>query len=81
MRMDLAGERFQVEDRYQVELPPGNHLIVVAGAHLGEPAYNFDHPNIAAKKSRLFEFKPKPSRSAVCPVRPTNGRLAPAHKR
>ena len=57
MRMDLAGERFQVEDDYRVELPPGNHLIVIAGAHLGEPAYNFDHPNIAAKKSEVFEFK------------------------
>ena len=57
MRMDLAGERFQVEEGYQVELPPGDHLIVVAGAHLGKPAYDFDHPNIAAKKSELFEFK------------------------
>ena len=57
MRMDLAGERFQVEEGYQVELPPGDHLIVVAGAHMGEPAYDFDHPNIAAKKSELLEFK------------------------
>ena len=57
MRMDLAGERFQVEGGYRVELPPGNHLIVVAGANMGEPAYDFDHPNIAAKKSELFEFK------------------------
>jgi hypothetical protein len=55
--MDLAGERFQVGDDYHVELPPGNHLIVVAGAHMGEPAYDFDHPNIAAKKSERFEFK------------------------
>jgi hypothetical protein len=55
--MDLAGERFQVDETYQVELPPGDHLIVVAGAHLGKPAYDFDHPNIAAKKSELFEFK------------------------
>jgi hypothetical protein len=55
--MDLAGERFQVEERYEVRLPPGNHLIVVAGAHLGESGYDFDHPNIAAKKSELFEFK------------------------
>ena len=57
MRMDLAGERFQVEEHYQVLLPPGNHLIVVAGAHFGAPAYNFDHPNVAAKKSELAEFK------------------------
>ena len=57
MRMDLAGERFQVEKGYEVWLPPGDHLIVVAGAHLGEPGYDFDHPNIAAKKSELFEFK------------------------
>jgi len=57
MQMNLAGERFQVEEGYQVRLPPGDHLIVVAGAHLGKPGYNFDHPNIAAKKSELFEFK------------------------
>ena len=57
MRMDLAGERFQVEEGYQVELPPDNHLTVVAGALLGEPAYDFDHPNVAAKKSAVFEFK------------------------
>jgi hypothetical protein len=55
--MDLAGERFPVEERYEVRLPPGDHLIVVAVAHLGEPGYDFDHPNIAAKKSELFEFK------------------------
>lgn len=57
MRMDLAGERFQVEDGYEVRLPPGNHLIVVADACMGEPAYAFDHPNVAAKRSELFEFK------------------------
>ena len=57
MRMDLAGERFEVEEGYRVDLPPGNHLIVVAGVKMGEPAYDFDHPNIVAKKSELFEFK------------------------
>lgn len=57
MRMDLAGERFQVEEGYQVELPPGNHLTVIAGVPLGEPGYDFDHPNVAAKKSEWFEFK------------------------
>ncbi len=57
MRMDLAGERFQVEEGYQVELPPDNHLTVVAGALLGEPAYDFDHLNVVAKKSDVFEFK------------------------
>jgi hypothetical protein len=55
--MDLAGEQFQVEDRYKVKLPPGDHLTIVAGAHFGEPAYNFDHPDIAAKKSEVFEFR------------------------
>jgi hypothetical protein len=55
--MDLAGERFQVGDDYRVELPPGDHLIVIAGAHMAEPAHAFDHPNIVAKKSELFEFK------------------------
>ncbi len=57
MRMDLAGEKFQVEAGYEVEIPLGDHLIVVAGAHMGEPAYDFDGPTLAAKKSELFEFK------------------------
>lgn len=57
MRMDLAGERFQVEEGYEVHLPPGDHLIVLAGAHLGDSGYDFDHPNIAAKRSELFELK------------------------
>ena len=57
MRMDLAGDTFQVEADYQVKLPPGDHLIVIVGAHLGEPGYDFDHPNVAVKKSELFEFK------------------------
>ena len=57
MRMDLAGERFQVEAGYEVQLPHGDHLIIVAGAHLGEPAHYFDHPNIVAKRSKVFEFK------------------------
>ena len=57
MRMDLAGDTLRVEEGYEVKLPPGNHLIVVAGAHLGEPGYNFDHPNVAAKKSEVAEFK------------------------
>lgn len=57
MRMDLAGERFRVEEGYAVRLPPGDHLIVVAGAHVGESSYDFDHPNLVAKKSERFEFK------------------------
>ena len=57
MRMDLAGDTFQVGADYQVKLPPSAHLIVIAGAHLGEPGYDFDHPNVAVKKSELFEFK------------------------
>ena len=57
MRMDLAGEKLRVEEGYEVELPPGDHLIVVSGAHFGKPGYHFDHPNVAAKRSDLFEFK------------------------
>ena len=57
MRIDLAGERFPVAEGYQVELPPGDHLIVVAGVFCGEPGYGFDYPNIAAKKSCIHEFK------------------------
>lgn len=57
MRMDLIGESFQVEEGYEIRLPPGDHLILVAGAYLGEAGYDFDHPGVAAKRSELFEFK------------------------
>jgi hypothetical protein len=57
MQMDLAGEKYQVEEGYEVRLPPGDHLVVIAGAHWGEPGCRFDHPGVVAKKSRVFEFK------------------------
>ena len=57
MRMDLLGERFRVEEGYEVRLPPGNHLVLIAGAYLGDAGYDFDHPSVVAKRSELFEFK------------------------
>jgi hypothetical protein len=55
--MDLAGERFRVDEGYEVRLPPGDHLIVVAGAYVGTSSHDFDHPNLVAKKRERFDFK------------------------
>jgi hypothetical protein len=55
--MDLLGEKFRVEEGYEVRLPPGDHLILVAGAYLGEAGYSFDRASVVAKRSELFEFK------------------------
>jgi hypothetical protein len=42
---------------YRVLVETGDHLILVAGATYGTPAANFQHPNIAARKCEVHEFK------------------------
>ena len=42
---------------YKVEIDPGDHLILVAGATYGTPAASFQHPNIVARKCEVHEFK------------------------
>ena len=42
---------------YKVEIDPGDHLILVAGATYGKPAAKFQHPNIVARKCEVHEFK------------------------
>ena len=45
------------EGGYRVLVAPGNHLILMAGATYGKPAAKFQHPNIAARKCEVHEFK------------------------
>jgi len=54
MRMNEAGDRFSVAADYHVQLPPGDHLLVLAG---GQENSRFDHPNLAARVPRIWEFK------------------------
>lgn len=54
IRMSEAGDRFSVAADYHVQLPPGDHLLVVAG---GQEATRFDHPNLVARVPRVWEFK------------------------
>ncbi len=42
---------------YKVEIDPGDHLILVAGATYGTPAASFQHPNVVAHKCEVHEFK------------------------
>ena len=42
---------------YKVEIDPGDHLVLVAGATYGKPAARFQHPNIVARKCEVHEFK------------------------
>jgi hypothetical protein len=44
-------------DRYQVEIDPGDFLVIRTGATAGKAAFHFDHPNMAAKAKTIFEFK------------------------
>ena len=42
---------------YKVEIEPGDHLILVAGATYGTAAAQFQHPNLAARGCEVHEFK------------------------
>ena len=56
-RMDLAGERFDVDENYHVHLPEGDHIVIVCGTKVGTAGSRFEHPNIAAKQSVVHELK------------------------
>ena len=45
------------EGGYRVLIETGDHLILVAGATYGTPAASFQHPNLAARKCDVHEFK------------------------
>ena len=60
MRMDLAGEKFQVEADYQVMLPPGNHLIVIAGTHLGTTGLQLRPPQCRREEERTVRVQALP---------------------
>jgi hypothetical protein len=57
--MSEAGTVFHPTGKptYRVELPPGDHLIVVAGVFYGTAGSRFSHPNVVAKQSRMHDFK------------------------
>jgi hypothetical protein len=57
MLMSEAGTCFKIAEDYRVILPEGDHLVLVVGVPFGCPAGSFEHPNIAAKQSAIFEFK------------------------
>lgn len=44
-------------EQYQVEIEPGDFLVIRTGATAGKAAFHFDHPNLAAKAKAVFEFK------------------------
>jgi hypothetical protein len=54
IRMSEAGDHISVDADYHVQLPPGDHLLVLAG---GQENTKFDHPNLAARVPRIWEFK------------------------
>lgn len=57
MLMSEAGTCFKIADDYRVMLPEGDHLILVVGVPFGCAAASFEHANIAAKQSAIFEYK------------------------
>ena len=44
-------------DRYEVEIEPGDYLVVEFGAVMGRPGAKFQHPNVAASGKTVYEFK------------------------
>lgn len=45
------------KDRYQVEIEPGEYLLVEVGSLAGTAASKFSHPNIATTAKRVYEFR------------------------
>ena len=52
----LAG-KIEIEPGYYVELPDSECLVVVAGANFPEAATRYDHPNVAARKDKVFHTR------------------------
>lgn len=44
-------------EQYQVEIDPGDYLVIRAGASAGKPSARFSHPNVAASGRSIHEFK------------------------
>jgi len=44
-------------DRYNLEIEPGENLLLMAGQNAGSNGAGFDHPNLVARKCQVFEFK------------------------
>jgi len=44
-------------EQYQIEIEPGDFLVVRAGAAVGKPSFRFTHPNVAASVKTIHEFK------------------------
>jgi len=57
--MNQVGTKFNPngDEKYTVVLPEEDYLIVVAGTFYDSAGSRFEHPNIAAKQNRLYEFK------------------------
>jgi hypothetical protein len=44
-------------EQYQVEIEPGDYLVIRAGATAGKASARFSHPNVAASGKVIHEFK------------------------
>jgi len=44
-------------EQYQVEIEPGDYLVIRAGASVGKPSARFGHPNVAASGRSVHEFR------------------------
>ncbi len=49
-------------DQYDIEIEPGTHLVIQAGAFPGTPSARFTHPNLAATVQAIYHFKVAPPR-------------------
>jgi len=61
-KLSECGAKYVIEDkgpddRYEVEIEPGEYLVVCVGFTAGKPGAKFTHPNIAATEKEVHEYK------------------------
>lgn len=59
--MSECGTKLVLDDnpaeKYQIEIEPGDYLVIEVGGKVGKPVANFKHPNIALSVPKIYEFK------------------------
>ena len=53
----VLAEKTEKNDKYVIDIEPGDYLVIEVGAKVNKPVAKFRHPNIAATAKRVFEFK------------------------
>ena len=52
----VLAEKTEKNDKYVIDIEPGDYLVIEVGAKVNKPVAKFRHPNIAATAKRVFEL-------------------------